>query len=534
MRTIMKKQFYFLITTVLLMITFLGPNTLKAQQNIATSATPSAYTPDPGGLSNWSAINDGVISSCGNQEAFIWTSNVGIQGTEHMTFTWSSAKSMNKIRFHNSWNNTRNLTGADIYYYNGSTYVFWKSITLSQLCMDSAVFPTVTTTSLRITNFAMTGGGQTSNPSWREVEIISAPATDVDAGASTMTALNLCSYSQPIDVRVFNFGRKVLDSFDLSWSVNNTFQSTTRIKSSLIGAKDTGIRLSSSFSLSANTTYTFKIWTSAPNGVTDSVPANDTFRYTIPFIGSPNAPAVSPIKQCGNGRPILTATPNNALDSIMWFDASTGGNLLGIGKTITGPMITGTKTFYAQAIKFGGTTTLGTGFSGNVIITGNISQFNGSMFNVVTNNTVVVDSITVKILNYNTTTNYRLYYKTGTHVGFENNSSAWTLINSGSGRVFTQSGINYIRVSAKSLILSGSTTYGFYFTTDPNVGGGNDMFVTNGGLSVTNGDMTIIGNRAIGGLFASQGVYSTWTANIEFMLKKTMHQQQQSRTDSYR
>ncbi|HEY1048034.1 MAG TPA: PKD domain-containing protein [Bacteroidia bacterium] len=513
------KKFYKLFP-VLVLIAFFTNRTAVAQVNLAPSATATAYTPDPGGLYNWSQINDLSFNTCGNQESFIWTSNIGIQGTEQMTFTWTSAKSMNKIRFHNAQNNARNLTGADVYYYNGSTYVFWKAITIQQACLDSVTFPTITTTSLRLTNFKMTGSGQQSNPNWREIEIISAPSLDVDAGVSGFNPINICNYTQALDARVFNFGKKTLDSFKLHWSINNVNQTSLNVYSSLISARDTGIRLNANFTFTANTTYRFKLWTSAPNGLTDSIPANDTLVYTVNFLGNPTAPSTTPIQQCGNGRPMLTAIPALNTDSIMWFDANTGGKFLGIGRSILGPMITSTRTFYAQAIKFGGSVSLGTGFGGTTIITGNTAQFNGSMFNVVTVNSVVVDSLTFKLLNNNPSTNFRLYYKVGTHVGFETTASAWTLISSGSARCFTSNGTNYIRVPTNTLILQPSTTYGFYFTTDPTVGGGNDMFVTNGAISASNGDMTITGNRAIGGLFASQGVYSTWTANVEFMLKK--------------
>jgi PKD repeat protein len=498
---------------------FFGLNSIKAQTNIALTATASAYTPDPSGLYQWNQINNNSFSTCGNQEAFIWTSNVGITGTEYMQWTWSSAKSMNKILFHNANSNARNLTGGDVYYYNGSTYVFWKTITIQQACLDSVSFPTITTTSLRITNFKMTGSGQQSNPNWREIEIISAPSVNEDAGISQIKSLDLCSYTQSIETKAFNFGKLPLDSFKLFWSVNNVLQGSRTVKGYLLSAKDTNLILNPSFNLTANTTYTFKVWTSAPNGKVDSVPQNDTLKTTIQFMGNPSAPTTNAFKQCGNGRPMLSATPGTSSDSILWYDSPVGGKFLGVGRNFLGPYITATRTFYAQGIKFGGVTTLGTGFNGTTVITANIAQYNGSMFDVNVTNSVVVDSFTFKLWNNNPTTNYIFYYKSGTHIGFETNPTPWLQISSGQVRFFVSGGTNYARVPANSLILQPGL-YGFYITTDPSAGGGNDMYVNSGSQVASNSDMSIIGSRAVGGLFGSQGIYSTWTCQCEFMLKK--------------
>lgn len=495
---------------------------LNAQLNLAPSATCSAYTPDPNGIYQWQYINDLNFGTCGTQQSFIWTSTSGISGTEYMQWSWSSPKSINKIRFHNAQNNGRNLTAGDVYYYNGSTYVFWKTISIAQACLDSASFPTVTTTSLRVTNFKMTASGQQSNPNWREIEVISGPSVNYDAGISALLTMDFCTYTQSVTVKPFNFGKFTLDSFRVNWSVNGTLQQPTRyITSKLASAKDTSIVLNPSFSLTANTTYNFKFWTSLPNGKTDSIPANDTLRVTLPFMGNPSPPTTTNFIQCGNGKPTLSATPGSPADSILWYTASSGGTLLGIGRNINGPFITSSKTFYAQAMKFGNSSTLGLGWVGTTVITANLGQYNGSMFDVNCTNTTNVDSITVKIQNLNATTYYRLYYKLGTHQGFETNSSAWTQLGAGKvSRVFSSGGNNYARIPANNLLLTGGQLYGFYFTTDPTTGGGNEMYVTSGAITASNGDITMTGRAAVAGLFGSQAVPLTWSANIEFMLKK--------------
>ena len=505
-----------LLSILMLVATF----SLNAQQNIATQATATGYTPDPNGLWNWSQINNNSFSTCGNQEAFIWTSTYGIQGSEHMTFTWSSAKSMNKIRFHNAWNNTRNLTGADVYYYNGSTYVFWKTISIAQACVDSASFPTVTTTSLRLTNFKMTAGGQLSNPSWREIEIISAPSTNYDAGVYGTNTIDFCNNTQAITARIFNFGKFKLDSFRLHWSVNGTQQSSKYVTSNLASAKDTAITLNSSFSFTNNTDYAFKFWTSHPNGNTDSVAANDTHKLNLKFFGNPPAPTTTNFVQCGIGKPTLSASTGISTDTIMWFKTSTGGAPFANGKTVIGPSISGTTTFYAQAYRFAAKSSLSNGNSGNIVVSFNYSAFNGNYFDVTPTTALNIDSITFRVYLNNTTTNYQLYYKTGTFNGSENNPTPWTLINSGGGRCYTVGGQNFIKVSAKGLLLSGGQTYGFYFTIDPNVGGGNDIYMKGSTAPTSNTDISIVGGKYSYGLFGANGFGPTYTIDCEFFYSK--------------
>ncbi|MFM6982741.1 MAG: hypothetical protein ACKOXF_01315, partial [Chitinophagaceae bacterium] len=497
-----------------------GIRGVEAQTNLATTATATAFTSDPNGLWNWSQINNNSFSTCGNQEAFIWTSTSGILGTEHMTWTWSSAKSMNKMRIHNAWNNTRNLTGADVYYYNGSSYVFWKTVSIAQVCMDSITFPTVTTTSIRLTNFKMTGSGQLSNPSWREIEIISAPSTNYDAGVYATVPLDFCTNTQAITAKVFNFGKFKLDSFRLHWSVNGNPQATRYVTSALGSAKDTSITLNSGFTFTNNTTYNFKFWTSKPNGNVDSVAANDTLKLNLVFFGNPPTPTTTNYTQCGVGKPVLSASTGVNSDTIMWFKTSTGGSPFANGKVVTGPTISGTTTFYAQAYRFAAKASLSNGNTGGIVVSYVYTAYNGNYFDVTPSSTLNLDSATFRVVVNNPTTNYQLHYKVGTFNGSETNTSAWTLVNSGTGRFYTSGGQYFLKVSTKSLMLTGGQVYGFYFTTDPTTGGGNDIWMKSSTAPTSNSDLYIVGGKYSYGLFGVNGFGPTYTIDCELQYSK--------------
>ena len=58
------------------------------------------------------------------------------------------------------------------------------------------------------------------------------------------------------------------------------------------------------------------------------------------------APSASPVANCGPGTVTLLAS---SPDTIYWYDAPTGGTLLGTGSSFTTPSLTTTTTYYAQA-----------------------------------------------------------------------------------------------------------------------------------------------------------------------------------------
>ena len=483
---------------------------LQAQTNLAPSATATCNTTSGGTTSgggwNWNQINNGTISNCGNQEAFIWTQSPPAS-TDYMNWEWTSAKSISKIIFYNALtsNPGRTMTGCTVQYWNGSAFVTWYTTSSSQIgqqCVDSISFPTITTTQIRITDVKMVTTGQNSNPNWREIQIISGASVNNDAGVASMGALDFCSNTQALSARVFNYGKKTLDSVRLHWSINGTPQTSKYITSKLKGGKDTVIPLNAAYNLTNNTTYNFKLWTSFPNGTVDSVAANDTLKYTLKFFGNPPAPTTTSFIQCGIGRPRLSATTGVSTDTIMWYRTPTGGSPFGMGATITGPSISATTTFYAQAIRFAAKSSFNNGLSGYIVVSFNYSAYNGNYFDMTPTSPINIDSMAFRIYNFTSTTNYLLYYKAGSYNGFETNSSAWTAVNGGGGRVYSAGGQNFIKVSAKGLLINPGQSYGFYFTIDPSTGGGNDIYMQ-GGVNRGNADLNITGGKYSYGLFGS-------------------------------
>lgn len=134
-------------------------------------------------------------------------------------------------------------------------------------------------------------------------------------------------------------------------------------------ANDNSICGPGAMTLSASGTNTIKWYTSSTGGTaigtgnsftTPSLTINTIYyvsseistcvspRVAIQAIINPvpSDPIVIDDARCGDGTLTLTAS---AIDPIKWYDASSGGNLIGSGNSIVTPFITTTTTFYAIA-----------------------------------------------------------------------------------------------------------------------------------------------------------------------------------------
>jgi hypothetical protein len=89
----------------------------------------------------------------------------------------------------------------------------------------------------------------------------------------------------------------------------------------------------------------------------------------------------------------------------------------------------------------------------------------GCMFDVFATNSVTIRCFEANLY-AGTTANYEIYYRAGTHVGFENNAAAWTLLGGATG--VTSAGNNLptpLPININVTIPAGAT-YSFYVTND--------------------------------------------------------------------
>ncbi|MCP4439228.1 MAG: T9SS type A sorting domain-containing protein [Aureispira sp.] len=106
--------------------------------------------------------------------------------------------------------------------------------------------------------------------------------------------------------------------------------------------------------------------------------------------------------------------------TILWYDAPLAGNIVGYGNSFGLSNITSNQMYYPEAVR-------GNLYFDESLFTSETTttNWNGFMFDIVALDNIMVDSLSTKF-NTTGTQNVVAYYKTGSYVGNENNSAAWT------------------------------------------------------------------------------------------------------------
>ena len=518
--SINKKNTFILRICAIGLFVVLSIQLATAQKNLAPTATAAASTCNTGACST---LNNQVINSACTQEMWITTTTPPstTPNVEWFDFTWTSPQSINSVTIWHGNTGTRFLAGADVYIWNAITSAYVYSFTFSGLsntvCVNTVKFPfNVTTLKLRFTKF-QASGSQLSNMNFREIEIWQGSTKLNDVGISALQ-VPLCA---PTLVATYtNFGTNTVDSAKINWSVNGTLQNQMRYNTPTTLGNSANVTLTPTFNFIDGNNYTVKTWTSLPNNKTDSVATNDTSKITFQYQGPAGTPGVKDVIKCGPGQAPLVATPVNKGDSILWYNAATGGSVIAKGKnTLSPPLVLGSNTFYAQAFKMSSPIKLANGMTGPTYCTAAyLTSYVGSMMDFVPKGDIVVDSLGVDFYQLIANTTYSVYYKTNTYVGFEANSTAWTpLIINGKANVQAVGTKNRGYLKIPSTSLAKGVTYGFYITTVPITG--NDLFATSGTSTWSDANLSVSGGKYIygAGLFGTQ--IANWYIDLEVYYK---------------
>ncbi len=524
---ILKSIKVFAISAVVMLLSI---SAFGQKKNIAPDAATNCQ--GSGGVTpycyGWNTINDKNTGTCGRQTAFVWTT-APANGTEWMEWIWTSSKVIDEIQIFHAQTSGRFLTGGTIQKWDGSAWIDHYTFSgLSQSnCENTVKFPPFSSTGMRIAKF-VAGTGQNSNMNYREIEIYEIPAP-LNVGINSLSSpSNTCTSTQDIIASLSNNGINRVDSAIIDWSINGTQQARVyynmypnfKIKDTLASGQNAKITLKSAYALADYTNYTFKIWSSMPNGKADTINGDDTLNSKLNFLGSPKNPTTTDIKRCGVGSAQLNATPGDAKDVVLWWDKPTGGTSIGEGKTINSPFLWKTDSFYAEAIRAAQTTEFGNGFNGGTIVTGVTNDYNGGMFDLTVGaSTIMLDSLLFRTYQFVPGTTYELYYKKGGFNGFTTNASAWTKLSDGAGACYQTGSGNILAVRNLKLILEANAVYGFYFTTTPTTG--NDIYLNSGNTAASNGDISLQGGSVMWGQFGSTGVYTVWSIDVRAGYRKT-------------
>ncbi len=127
-----------------------------------------------------------------------------------------------------------------------------------------------------------------------------------DAGIDSLgPSGTVCAGLQPVKANIYNYGANALTSATINWSVNRVLQTSYSYSGSLAAGANITLKIGSfNFVSGADT---LKVWTSKPNGKTDSVPSNDTAWIIILANPSPTATVGSPASICGGNNVTIGA-----------------------------------------------------------------------------------------------------------------------------------------------------------------------------------------------------------------------------------
>ncbi|MCC6722652.1 MAG: PKD domain-containing protein, partial [Bacteroidia bacterium] len=312
-----------------------------------------------------------------------------------------------------------------------------------------------------------------------------------DAGIS---ALNEPLCTPTITGIYTNDGVNTIDSVKINWSVNGTLQSQMKYTTAVPSGKSVNITFTPDYNFKDGDNYNVKAWTSMPNNKTDTVNGNDTMLLSFQFKGQSLDPKVTDFKKCGIGYTQLQAIPGNASDSLVWYDAATGGNLIARGKNAQSPFLNhGSDTFYVQAAKIGAPSSLANSMTPSV---GYGSTYSGGFANITPKVNVMIDSFCVVLTSNIQDATFNVYMRAGTYVGYHNTSTGWTKLASNVVAKVRQVG-SYYRAYIKmpETLLDKGNTYGFYITTTPVKTSSPWSTASGAGITLNNNHLTVFQDR---------------------------------------
>jgi len=453
-------------TTWLLALLLMAASGLRAQVNLALTATPNH---SGGGLNSTgygpSNYNDKVIAA----GVFGWVATSGNPSTTSWhEYAWSSPQTIQRIRIYNDATTTRTLTGGTVQVWNGSAFTNVTTFSVAaQMTFDITLPSPQTTTIIRITNH-VTSGSQTSNPAIREIEVFG-PNRTWDAAVTALSMPGVCGGSRTITATVTNSGRSAWDSVRVGYTVNGVLQSNTWLKQRLTAGSSTNVSFTYNFTTSGN--YTIRAFTSRPNNITDSSAANDTFSFATRLFTQPATASVIDQVQCGSGFPLHKAVKQSG--RTIWFDKYYNIFTMAAGDSVYGktklfPNGTSPRTYTFDAITLNGISdTFSTSLLNTWSYTGGASpQQKGYFFDLRTKADMLFTGFDA-VISDATQAQYQVevYYRNGTSSGNYANSSGWVSCGKTSiTNTFNAFGSKQptVRIDINDMFLLSGQTYGFY------------------------------------------------------------------------
>ncbi|PDH46745.1 MAG: hypothetical protein CND37_05795, partial [Bacteroidetes bacterium MED-G20] len=169
------------------------------------------------------------------------------------------------------------------------------------------------------------------------------PPSD-DIGVTDVELDDECEFSstESITVHITNFGLVSQSTYDVAYSVNGGTPVVENANLFVDSNSTVPYTFTSTVDMSSDGTYDLVAYTIMSNDVDTG---NDTLYASVENLPNPPAPTTTDDTICGGDTAVVTGTGD---DYIYWYDAATGGNLVGDGEELhVSP--SATSSYYAEA-----------------------------------------------------------------------------------------------------------------------------------------------------------------------------------------
>jgi lysophospholipase L1-like esterase len=249
-----------------------------------------------------------------------------------------------------------------------------------------------------------------------------------------MGADYLLSSSLHLNVEVQSSGLNYFDTIQINNAINSC-------------STDTVIYHFSSYDKS---TYHFSANINCPS---DTLNSNDSLSYSLNRIGHPTPVSLLNDTICNEGFANLYVG-TEAQDYVFWYDSPLSNQAIDSSNAYTSPFLNNSQIYYAEIVR-------GNRFFADSLSTIHESNvnWNGVMFNLVSQDAIIIDSFDVKINSLGLQI-VEIYKSYGSYQGIENNPYAWTLI--GKDTVIVNNSESLTKVDVGLIPLNSGDTVGIY------------------------------------------------------------------------
>jgi len=244
--------------------------------------------------------------------------------------------------------------------------------------------------------------------------------------------------------------------------------------------------------------------TATLSNVMDSLSANDLSEAQFITSGHPD-PYILNDTLCSPGMAQLY-TLSSIDDNVFWYDDTTAAPILNDELLIL-PFINTTSVFYSQTVRgdLFYKESLHSSLNSNI-------NFNGTMFDLVASDSIVIDSFDVKIFSPGMQ-GVEVFYKMGSHLGFETDASAWTYLDNAMVDVVNQN--EWTTVPIGGLSIAQGDTFGIHVRLQ-NAGSSLSYQTVSTPITRSTPELTMITGSGISPNFANNYYPRDWSGGVYY------------------